>query len=304
MIGKAAYPRIFKQNKIILNKLPARWKNNRKAWMYSTTFLNWLEDASKIMRKAGRKNVLFMDNASSHSSNNLSNIKLVYLPPNMTSELQPMDKGIIQAFKLLYRKSMRNCLFTNAESCKNAHEFAKSINLLDAINWISYAWEKINQSTIVKCFHHCGFLIPDNPYEKIQDIIENEEIETFSYALKIESSEIRTFLCQDNSDLQIHEDEGDSEDKILESVLKTYTNGISEISSNIECESDDNVEEEKPITYEDVLKGVSNIEKFSLINSPELMNKIYRLKEALISKHQARILNNLQQTEISRFLSS
>ena len=59
--------------------------------------------------------------------------------------------------------------------------------------------------------------------KKFQDIIENEEIETFSHALKIESSEIWTFLCQANNDLEIHEDEGESRGKNLEAVLKNCT---------------------------------------------------------------------------------
>ena len=84
VIGKAACPRIFKTNKIILKNLPITWEHSRKAWMNNLIFLNWLEDTNKIMRKNGRKIILFMDNASSHSSGNLSNIKIVYLPPNTT----------------------------------------------------------------------------------------------------------------------------------------------------------------------------------------------------------------------------
>ena len=82
-------------------------------------YLNWLEDTNKSMRKNGRKIILFMDNASSHISENLSNIKIVYLPPNTTSELQHMDQGIIQTFKLLYRKSMLNCLVSSVTTFRN-----------------------------------------------------------------------------------------------------------------------------------------------------------------------------------------
>lgn len=34
----------------------------------------------------------------------LTNIKLVYLPPNTTAHLQPMDAGIIHSFKSKYKK--------------------------------------------------------------------------------------------------------------------------------------------------------------------------------------------------------
>uniref|UniRef100_U9SNZ5 DDE-1 domain-containing protein n=1 Tax=Rhizophagus irregularis (strain DAOM 181602 / DAOM 197198 / MUCL 43194) TaxID=747089 RepID=U9SNZ5_RHIID len=35
---------------------------------------------------------------------NLTNIKLIYLPPNTTAHLQPMDAGIIHSFKAKYKK--------------------------------------------------------------------------------------------------------------------------------------------------------------------------------------------------------
>ena len=66
---------------------------------------------------AQRKHILMlMDNASSHrissialekihglDSFKLSNVLVVYLPPNTTSKVQPLDAGIIAAFKQRYR---------------------------------------------------------------------------------------------------------------------------------------------------------------------------------------------------------
>ncbi|KAI1728688.1 DDE superfamily endonuclease domain-containing protein [Ditylenchus destructor] len=48
------------------------------------------------MKAAGRQIVLVLDNHSSHVAlEELSNIKIVYLPPNMTSKLQLTDESII-----------------------------------------------------------------------------------------------------------------------------------------------------------------------------------------------------------------
>ncbi len=50
---------------------------------------------------------------------NLTNIKLVYLPPNTTAHLQPMDAGIINSFKSKYKK----------EYCKHLiHQFDSGVD--------------------------------------------------------------------------------------------------------------------------------------------------------------------------------
>ena len=66
-----------------------------------------------------QKVIMNLDNASSHvvssakvgkscgfSTLELSNMNLVFLPPNVTSILQPLDQGIIASFKIQYKKQL------------------------------------------------------------------------------------------------------------------------------------------------------------------------------------------------------
>jgi len=61
------------------------------------------------MKFEKRKILLFVDNFSGHSPYKnevpyvLTNIQLHYFPANCTSVIQPMDQGIINAFKIRYR---------------------------------------------------------------------------------------------------------------------------------------------------------------------------------------------------------
>lgn len=64
-----------------------------------TTDINqtWLKDLDDTMRTQGRRILLLVDNASSHSDEgvNLTNVRVEKLPPNTTSQLQPLDQDII-----------------------------------------------------------------------------------------------------------------------------------------------------------------------------------------------------------------
>lgn len=46
----------------------------------------------------------------------LTNIELVYLPPNTTAHLQPMDAGIIRSFKAKYKKEFCNHIIRQFDS--------------------------------------------------------------------------------------------------------------------------------------------------------------------------------------------
>ena len=108
------------------------YKANSKVWMRSDIFIEWLNDLDYYFRTLDKKILLLIDNARSQKvkmilimiknqvkvltkNNNkkiyikLTNIELVYLSPNITAHLQPMDAGIIHSFKAKYKQ----------EFCKN-----------------------------------------------------------------------------------------------------------------------------------------------------------------------------------------
>ena len=83
-------------------KCPCHYDANTKSWMTSEIFINWLQKWNTKLSHKGRKIALFLDNATCHPPVPLSNIELVFLPPNTTSHIQPMDQGIIANFKRHY----------------------------------------------------------------------------------------------------------------------------------------------------------------------------------------------------------
>lgn len=98
-IDKFQNPHVFKNVKTLL----VVYNFNNKAWMLSSIFGKWL---SKIKQKIVSENhFMIADNGATHPKlTSLSNINLVFLPPNTTSKTQPIDQGVIQPLKMNYRR--------------------------------------------------------------------------------------------------------------------------------------------------------------------------------------------------------
>ena len=103
--------------------------------------------------------MLLFDNAGCHPvhlQGKYSNIKIVFLPPNTTSKLQPLRLGIICNFKIHYRR--RLLLQYVIAKIDAANSVISSTNVLVAIRWAALAWREVKTTTITKCFKKAGIL--------------------------------------------------------------------------------------------------------------------------------------------------
>ena len=76
---------------------------------------------------------------------------------NCTSELHPLDLGIIQNFKVHYRKLLLRHVIAMTTKETTASEISNTLNVLQAMIWIGSAWFKVEVTTISKCFAAPGF---------------------------------------------------------------------------------------------------------------------------------------------------
>lgn len=112
IIGKSKKPRAFKS--INLSSLPVYYRNQKSAWMDCNLFKSWFFDvfAPSVQKDLKQKKLpiralLLLDNALSHPPEEdlvEGNIKALFLPPNVTSLIQPMDQGVIEWLKRCYRR--------------------------------------------------------------------------------------------------------------------------------------------------------------------------------------------------------
>lgn len=150
VIGKAMKPRCFKGVK----SFPTDYRANKKAWMTTELFNNWLLTVNGDMKRRKRKILLFLDNCTVHNSPpTLSNVELYFFPPNTTSQLQPLDQGIIHNFKTFYRKEIVKLVLESLDK-----QLTANITVLIAILLIDKAWRAVTPLTILNCFKKSGFL--------------------------------------------------------------------------------------------------------------------------------------------------
>ena len=148
VIGKSKKPRCFKN----VNSLPVVYDASKKAWMNSTIFTSWLRQLDKRFARQQRNVLLLLDNCPAHPDvEGLTSIKVAMLPANATSKLQPMDQGIINNVKALYRNKVLSKLICSLDRGADS-----TVTLLDALHYINVAWDEISQTTIRKCFQKCG----------------------------------------------------------------------------------------------------------------------------------------------------
>lgn len=104
IIGKAMRPACF--NKKSCESLGYYYRNNTKAWMMYVLFSEWIINWDNQLNQEGRSVLLLVDNFSGHQEpleHQLSNIRLEFFAPNLTSHVQPLDAGIIASWKCQYR---------------------------------------------------------------------------------------------------------------------------------------------------------------------------------------------------------
>ncbi|GBM97528.1 Tigger transposable element-derived protein 1 [Araneus ventricosus] len=144
--------RDFKSHKILKEKLQVMWRVNPKAWVTRQFFVQWVNlvfgpSVKKYLQENNlpMQALLVLDNAPAHPPNfeddileKFKFIKALYLPPNTTPILQPMDQQVISNFKKLYTKYLfRGCFEVTENTNLTLREYWKDhFNIVVCIRMI------------------------------------------------------------------------------------------------------------------------------------------------------------------------
>lgn len=226
VIGKSKKPQCFKNTQP--EDIPADYYNQTSAWMDRDIFSRWFFDkfVPQVRERLRQQNltqtaVLLLDNAPSHPAENLlktedGKIFVKYMPPNVTSLVQPMDQGPIAALKKIYRG---NLLKTYVQEKSTFKTFKKDFNILDAITLVSTSWANIKSETLQRCWRK--LLSPDvnlevTPAITVQENREanfnfltmtvHEDIDPSTMAEKFRSADGGENVCENDVMLWIDSD--------------------------------------------------------------------------------------------------
>ena len=78
----------------------------------------------------------------------------MFLPPNTTALIQPMDQRVLEAMKRRYRKAVLRKLLLEDQDGRSIVDFVKKINIKDVVHTIATAWDDVPALTIVKSWHN------------------------------------------------------------------------------------------------------------------------------------------------------
>ncbi|XP_069832253.1 tigger transposable element-derived protein 1-like [Dendropsophus ebraccatus] len=141
-------------------QLPVIWKSNRKAWVtlvvFEDRFNNYFVPSVECYctsKDIPFKVLLILDNAPGHPADVDDfhpNVKVVYLPPNTTALIQPMDQGVIATFKAYYHRRVIGKALQATEKNKDLtlKDFWKKYNILDAVQNIADSWDEVKQTSM------------------------------------------------------------------------------------------------------------------------------------------------------------
>lgn len=115
----------------------------------------------KFARLEGKTFIELVDNCSPHNITytEFSNFKCSFLPPNLTSHLQPVDAAVGRSFNCDFRRLLVLHILDaiDGQICRNTLErepfnIGKVVALYDAVRLMSKAWDLVPESVVLNAW--------------------------------------------------------------------------------------------------------------------------------------------------------
>ncbi|XP_050697644.1 tigger transposable element-derived protein 1-like [Eriocheir sinensis] len=275
-------PRPFKKNGVQKSKLSVMWRANKKAWTTRQFFTEWFVEVFApavktylIEKNLPLKALLLMDNALAHPpgveeelGKGYKFMEVMFLPPNTTPLIQPMDQNVIASFKKLYTKALfERCFEVTSETELTLREFWKNhFNILHCLRLIDKAWGQVSVRSLQSAWKNLWLTcVTAKDFEGFEPSVQESavvgDIVSLGRAIGIEvdSDDVEELVQAHSEDLttdelhQLHqeqlqevteelssgEEEGNSKERVSTAEIKKYLRQWTELGNFLErCHPD------------------------------------------------------------------
>ena len=312
-------PRAFKTHRVMKERLHVLWRANPKAWVTRVFFVEWVNTVfGPSVKKYLLQNnlplqcLLILDNAPAHPPGledeileEFSFIKVLYLPPNTTSILQPMDQQVISNFKKLYTKNLfKRCFDVTDSTQLTLREFWKNhFDIVNCLKLIDLAWKEVTRRTLNAAWRKLwpdavaardfeGF-DADDVAPQPQPEPEVEEIVSLGKAMGLDVDE------EDIDDLVEEHNDELSTDELQELVAMQTAAAVEELE-----EDEEEAEVLPSAEIRDILRQFHNVVDYVEKNHPEkvMTSRVIAHFDDVCMTHFRNIVKSRQrQSSLDRF---
>ncbi|XP_057654774.1 jerky protein homolog-like [Diorhabda carinulata] len=231
VVGKSKKPRAFKN--INISAFTVYYQARKSAWMDCSLFQTWFFDkfVPAMEKYLKLKNlpihvVLLLNNAPSHPSEfelQHGDIKAMFLSPHVTPLVPPMDQGVIDSFKRIYRRKYVSALLEKTEGGCDLFEAIKSLNIKVAIYLAAQDWEEVKKITLQKSWKkvYPGLsMTPETPDIPESDTLADVDVTSLTNEDIDDEQFIDPILQQASAEEESAEEEKEKGEKIRHSAAK------------------------------------------------------------------------------------
>lgn len=178
VIGKSKTPRSFPRHFDPMRDLGIFYQSQCNAWNTKHLWAITMRGYDKIGELEGRTLVNIVDKCSAHAIdyNVYHNVVSMFLPPNMTSCLQPVDASIGRSFKCAFRRLLVEHILEYVDKLmllpaeeRGTFKIWQAVTTYDAVCMMAKAWNMVPQSVVINGWLQTGILAPFQQ-EKLKSI--------------------------------------------------------------------------------------------------------------------------------------